>query len=30
MESIGGYEEIERIEGDLVSYTLAKWQDFKI
>jgi cysteine desulfurase/selenocysteine lyase len=29
MESIGGYEEIERIEKDLVSYTLAKWQIFK-
>lgn len=29
MESIGGYEEIERIEKNLVSYTLKKWQNFK-
>lgn len=29
MESIGGYEEIERIEKDLVAYTLDKWQEFK-
>lgn len=30
MESIGGYDEIERIEKDLVSYTLAKWQEFSL
>lgn len=30
MESIGGYAEIERIEQDLVAYTLEKWQAFKI
>lgn len=29
MESIGGYMEIERIEKDLVHYTVAKWQGFK-
>lgn len=29
MESIGGYQEIERIEKDLISYTLTKWQVFK-
>jgi len=29
MESIGGYKEIERIEKDLASYTLKKWQEFK-
>lgn len=30
MESIGGYTELERIEKDLVSHTLVKWQEFKI
>lgn len=29
MGSIGGYAEIERIEKDLVVYTLEKWQAFK-
>ena len=29
IESIGGYAEIERIEKDLVHYTLTKWQVFK-
>lgn len=30
IESIGGYPTIEKIESDLVSYTLDLWQDFKI
>lgn len=30
IESIGGYGELERIEKDLVQYTLEKWQEFKI
>lgn len=29
MESIGGYEKIERIEKDLVVHTLTRWQKFK-
>lgn len=29
IESIGGYREIERIERDLVVYTLMRWQEFK-
>ena len=29
IESIGGYSELERIEKDLVHYTLEKWSAFK-
>ena len=29
MESVGGYEELERIEKDLVSHTIAHWKIFK-
>lgn len=28
IESIGGYEEMERVEKDLVRHTLTKWQEF--
>lgn len=29
IESVGGYDEIGKIEGELVEYTLSRWSDFR-